>query len=184
MGARGPKPKPPELAVLEGGRGHRPVDLSAMFRPEVGLPAMPRHLSAEARKAWRRLTPELIRYNLLSAVDRDALAMLCQTIGRLELIERSLAGRQALLVEEGKDPADALVDYTPKGLRIQSVMYQVLNREMDKLRHLLAEFGLTPAQRARVTPAIRAQLKLFDGGAGGEPAEPATPADPQGWESF
>ena len=38
---------------------------------------------------------------------------------------------------------------------------------MDKLRHLLAEFGLTPAQRARVTPAIRAQLKLFDGGAGG-----------------
>ena len=51
VGARGPKPKPPELAVLEGGRGHRPVDLSAMFRPEVGLPAMPRHLSAEARKA-------------------------------------------------------------------------------------------------------------------------------------
>ena len=50
--------------------------------------------------------------------------MLCQTIGRLELIERSLAGRQALLVEEGKDPADALVDYTPKGLRIQSVMYR------------------------------------------------------------
>ena len=170
--------------MLEGGRGHRPVDLSAMFRPEVGLPAMPRHLSAEARKAWRRLTPELIRYNLLSAVDRDALAMLCQTIGRLELIERSIAGRQAMLVEEGKDPADALVDYTPKGLRIQSVMYQVLNREMDKLRHLLAEFGLTPAQRARVTPAIRAQLKLFDGGAGGEAAEPAAPADPQGWDSF
>lgn len=155
-----------------------------MFRPEVGLPSMPRHLGAEARKAWRRLTPELLRYNLLSTVDRDALAMLCQTIGRLEQIERSISGRQARLVEEGKDPADALVDYTPKGLRIQSVMYQVLNREMDKLRSLLAEFGLTPAQRARVTPAIRAQLKLFDGGAGGEPAAPADPAAPAGFAEF
>lgn len=184
MGARGPKPKPPELVALEGGRGHRPVDLSAMFRPEVGLPSMPKHLSAEARKAWRRLTPELLHYNLLSAVDRDALAMLCQTIGRLEQIERSIAGRQAKLVEEGGDPADALVDFTPKGLRIQSVMYQVLNREMEKLRHLLAEFGLTPAQRARVMPGIRAQLKLFDGGGDGKAADPAAPAEPAGFAEF
>ena len=155
-----------------------------MFRPEVGLPSMPRHLSAEARKAWRRLSPELLHYNLLSSVDRDALAMLCQTIGRLEQVERSIAGRQAQLVDDGKDPADALVDYTPKGLRIQSVMYQVLNREMEKLRHLLAEFGLTPAQRARVVPGIRAQLKLFDGGSGGEAATPASPAGPAGFAEF
>jgi hypothetical protein len=31
--------------------------------------------------------------------------MLCQTIGRLELVERSIAARQALLLEQGKDPA-------------------------------------------------------------------------------
>ena len=184
MGARGPVGKPPELKALEGGRGHRPIDLSAMFRPEVGLPSMPKHLSAEARKAWRRLTPELLHYNLISVVDRDALAMLCQTIGRLELIERSIAARQAQLVDEGKDAADALFDFTPKGMRIQSVTYQVLNREMDKLRHLLAEFGLTPAQRARVVPGIRAQLKLFDGGSGGEAATPASPAGPAGFAEF
>lgn len=187
MGARGPVGKPPELKALEGGRGNRPIDLSAIFRPEVGQPSLPKHLSPEARKAWKRLAPELLHYNLLSTVDRDALAMLCQTIGRLELVERSIAGRQALLLADGKDPADALVDYTPKGLRIQSVMYQVLNREMDKLRHLLAEFGLTPAQRARVMPGIRAQLKLFEGGAEGKPGEPAAPAEPatpQGWDSF
>jgi hypothetical protein len=64
-------------------------------------------------------------------------------------------------------------------MQVQSVMYQVLNREMEKLRHLLAEFGLTPAQRARVTTAIRAQLKLFDGG----PAE-AAPAEPAGFAEF
>lgn len=177
MGARGPKPKPAELQLLEGGRGHRPIDLSAVFRPQVGVPPAPKLLSAEGRKAWRRLTPELAHYNLISTVDRDALFMLCQTIGRLELVERSIGARQALLLSQGKDPAEALIGTTPKGMQVQSVMYQVLNRETDKLRHLLAEFGLTPAQRARVTTGIRAQLKLFDGGAGGEAAQPAAPAE-------
>lgn len=178
MGQRGPVGKPPELKALEGGRGHRPIDLTAMFRPEVAVPPAPKGLSAEGRKAWRRLTPELVRYNLVSLVDRDALFMLCQTIGRLELVERSIAARQALLVSQGSDPAEALIGLTPKGMQVQSVMYQVLNREMEKLRHLLAEFGMTPAQRARVSTAIRAQVPLFpiDGGKGGEPAEPAEPA--------
>jgi len=169
VGQRGPVSKPPELRALEGGRGHRPVDLTGLFRPEVGLPTPPKYLSAEARKAWKRLTPELIRYNLLSKIDGDALAMLCQTIGRLEIVERSIGASQARLIAEGKDPADSLIDMTPNGLRVQSAMYQVLNREMEKLRQLLSEFGLSPAQRARVTTAMRAQLHLFEGGT----AEPA-----------
>src|SRR6218665_593724 len=184
MGRRGPSPKPNELKVLEGGRGHRPIDLTSTFRPEVGLPSVPKHLSREARKAWKRLTPELIRYNLLSKVDADALAMLCQTIGRLELVETSLNKRQALLLAEGKDPADSLTERTPNGLSVQSGMYQVLNREMDKLRNLLAEFGLTPAQRARVTTAIRGQLTLFEGGGDGAPGEPVKPAAPTGFDNF
>lgn len=185
MGQRGFPPKPAELKVLEGGRGHRPINLSSLFRPEVGVPSIPKHLTREARKAWKRLTPELERYNLISKVDADGLAMLCQTIGRLEIIERSLSASQARLLADGKDPIEALFDSTPKGLRIQSVAYQVLNREMEKLRHLLAEFGLTPAQRARVTTAIRGQLQLFDGGAGdGKPAEPAEPAEPAGFSDF
>ena len=156
-----------------------------MFRPEVGLPAIPRHLGAGARKAWKRLTPELIRYNLLSTVDADALAMLCQTIARIELVEKSFAGRQALLAEQGKDPAESLLGATPNGMQVQHPLYQVLNREMEKLRHLLAEFGLTPAQRARVTPAIRAQLGLFDvNAAAGMPASTAEPAAPAGFAEF
>ena len=183
MGARGPVGKPPELKALEG-RGHRTLDLTSHFRPEVGLPTLPKQLTREARKAWKRLTPELLRYNLLSRVDGDALAMLCQTIGRLELIERSISARQAVLLADGKDPAESLIGLTPKGMQIQSVMYQVLNREMEKLRHLLAEFGLSPAQRARVSTAIRAQLTLFDGGKSGDPARPANPAEPAGFADF
>lgn len=161
MGLRGPKPKPPELKLLEGGRGHRPVDTSGLFRPEAGVPPMPRYLLPEARKAWRRLSAELVRYNVLSAVDREAFAMLCQTIGRLEVIERGLVARQTLLEEQGKDPLDAYQSSTPNGMRIQSVAYQMLNREQDKLHRLLGTFGLRPDARAAVTLAVRQQLALF-----------------------
>jgi P27 family predicted phage terminase small subunit len=178
----GPTAKPPELKALEGGRGHRPIDLTSMFRPEAGLPTIPRHLTREARKAWKRLTPELLHYNLLSKVDADALAMLCQTIGRIELIETSFNKRQALLVEQGRDPAEAYLGTTPNNMAVQHPLYQALNREMDKARNLLAEFGLTPAQRARVSTAIRAQASLFD--VNGEVARPTETARPAGFANF
>lgn len=185
MGARGPSPKPAELKVLEGNRGHRPLNLDQIFRPEVGVPDSPKWLMPGAKKAWRRLSVELVRYNLISKVDREAFAMLCQTIGRLELIEQSLMAKQAKLLAEGKDPADALVDVTPNGLRIQSVSYQLLNKEQSKLHGLLKTFGLRPDARASVTTAIRAQLQLFEGG-GGAPASPKndTPLEPRGFAEF
>jgi P27 family predicted phage terminase small subunit len=186
MGTRGPMAKPVELKLLEGNRGHRPIDVTSTFRPEVGLPDAPRWLLPEARKAWRRLSPELIRYNLLSKVDRDSFALLCQTVGRLEQIERSLASRQKTLLDAGKDPVDALLDRTPNGLQVQAAIYQLLNREQAKLHQMLASFGLRPDARARVTAGIRAQLQLFEGGPA-EPA-PATPGDgeelPQSFGDF
>jgi P27 family predicted phage terminase small subunit len=180
MGARGPAPKPLELRLLEGGRDHRPVDVSAVFRPAVEAPQPPKWMSREARKAWARLVPELLRYNLLAAVDRDALSMLCQTIGRLDLIERSLAGRQRLAEAAGGDPLDALLDTTPNGLKVQAAAYQILNREQAKLHKMLENFGLRPDARARVTPGLRAQLQLFEG----EQPAAGNAAKPDGWESF
>lgn len=162
MGARGPAPKPVELRLLQGNPGHRPLDLDGVFRPEVGLPDAPSWLSKEARKAWRRLSPELIRYNLISKVDQNAFAMLCQTIGRLELIERSIMARQQTFAAAGKDPVLALMDKTPNGLVIQSALYQVLNREQEKLQQMLSSFGMRPDARTRVTAGIRAQLQLFE----------------------
>ena len=165
MGARGPAAKPVELRVLDGNRGRRPID-TGEFRPQADVPDAPRYLSPDARKAWRRHSPELHHYSLLAKIDREAFALLCQTIGRVEMIERSLAARQALKVAEGKDPADALIDRTPNGLPIQSALYQILNREQAKLHQMLATFGMRPDARTRVTPGTRAQLKLFDGGQG------------------
>jgi P27 family predicted phage terminase small subunit len=190
MGSRGPQQKPVELKLLEGNRGNRPLDVTALFRPEVGVPDAPRWLMPAAKKAWRRLSAELVRYNLLSRVDREAFAMLCQTIGRLELIEASLMAKQSQLAAQEKDPVDALTDVTPNGLRIQSVTYQLLNREQSKLHGLLKSFGLRPDARTAVTAGIRAQLQLFEGGApaAGAPgsAGPQAPefGEPAGFSDF
>jgi P27 family predicted phage terminase small subunit len=191
MGLRGPAPKPVELKLLEGNRGNRPLDVTGLFRPEVGVPDAPKWLTAEARKAWRRLSVELVRYNLLSKVDREAFAMLCQTIGRLELIERAIAGRMAASVAAGRDATDALLASTPNGLQVQAAIYQVLNREQAKLHQLLSSFGLRPDARTKVTAAIRAQLQLFDGGHGAAPAGTAGQANaaatdelPRGFAEF
>lgn len=188
MGARGPRPKPAELLALEGGRGHRPINLDQTFRPEVGEPDIPRWISKEGRKAWKRLAAELLHYNLLSKVDREAFAMLCQTVGRLEQLELAFAGRIAQAIAGGKNPAEAtasaFVDSTPKGMAVQSALYQVLNREQAKLNSLLAEFGLTPAQRARVSTAIRTQASLFDVNADKPDTKPIDPNAPKGFSSF
>ena len=179
MGVRGPAAKPAELRVLEGNRGHRPLNLDQLFRPEVGAPEAPRWLNREARKAWRRLLPELLRYNLLSRVDRDSFAMLCQTIGRCEQLERAIGAEQERLIAAGQQPADALMQTTPGGMQVHAAVYQILNREQAKLHQLLAGFGLRPDARARVTAAVRAQLNLFDVNATPDPA-----AQPRGFAEF
>lgn len=186
MGARGPRSKPVELKVLEGNRGHRPIDIQALFRPEVGVPDAPKWLLPEARKAWRRLSAELVHYNVLSKIDRDAFAMLCQSIGRMELMERSVTSRCAVLTAADKDPGLAFFDKTPNGMVIQSALYQVLKREQESVYKLLESFGLRPDARAKVTTAIRAQLQLFEVGkpTGTDPQHQQPLAEPKGFADF
>ena len=129
---------------------------------------MPTNMSPQAQKAWKRLVPELTSYNLVSSVNSDALEELCETIGLLKILRRSINSKQALLVSQKDDPAKAIEDTTPNGMRIQSATYQAMNREREKLRTWLSEFGLTPAQAARVTTAVRVQPDLFDANKGAQ----------------
>lgn len=186
MGARGPVGKPLELQVLEGNRGHRPLNLDATFRPEVGLPTVPKDLTPDARKVWKRLAPELVRYNLMAVVYADTFEDLCETVATVKLLRRSIKGRMALLRDQSKDPAEAYEVRTPNGMPVQHPAYQTLKSERNHMHSLLGQFGLTPAQQARVTTAVRAQLKLFEGG-GQAPAPDGAdtpPSQPRGFADF
>jgi P27 family predicted phage terminase small subunit len=185
MGQRGPSPKPNELKLLEGNRGHRAIDLNSTFRPEVGMPSMPKGLSVGARKVFKRLGPELLRYNLMSVVYSDLFEDLCETIADVKELRHSLRARQTLLRSQGKDPAEAFEAITPGGMPVQHPRYQILKSERQMMYSLLAKFGLSPAEQASVTTAIRAQLKLFegDGGQGDKPTA-APSAKPTGFADF
>jgi P27 family predicted phage terminase small subunit len=183
MARTGPAPKPAELRALEGNRGHRAVDITGVFRPEVGLPPMPKDLSPGARKVWKRLSPELLRYNLLSTVYSDAFEDLCETISDVKMLRHALRARQALLRADGKPEADAWCVNTPNGMPVQHPLVLNLRNTRADMHRLIAQFGLTPAESARVTTAVRAQLQLFDNTGAAAAARPAG-STPTGFAEF
>lgn len=192
MSRPGPSAKPIELRALEGGAGgraHRPIDVTGLFRPEVGLPPLPKDLSAGARKVWKRLSPELLRYNLLSTVFSDAFEDLCETIADVKTLRRALRARQAQLRTQGRDEAEAWQVSTPNGMPVQSPLALNLRNARADMQKLLDKFGLSPAEQASVTACVRAQLQLFPGGGGddapGASASAKQPGDvPEGFSDF
>lgn len=109
---------------------------------DVARPERPDWLDAEGCAAWDRLCPLLERMRVLTVADQTALAVLCETWSRYRRVCAKLAetGEVYEVLEE---------DGRLKMLRRSP--YSVLQMELARsLRHMLAEFGLTPAARGRV----------------------------------
>lgn len=143
---RGRKPLPTNVKLLRGNPGKRQISLD-QFRPEARIPPCPKHLQGEAKREWARVTRLLDECAMIAAVDRGALAMLCTCWGRYvnaeEMIEK--AAEQA-------PGSHGLFVKSPNNFPVQSPWLAVSNRAMDMYRQWCAEFGITPAQRARVAP--------------------------------
>lgn len=174
-GTRGPLPKPAALRLLEGNAGKRTLDLTAGINPRIEVPSAPRHLSTEAKREWKRITPLLEELGLISGLDRTALALYCQAAGRLAELETAFNGMVARLVADGKDYADAVYEasyaVTPSGYAQQSVIVQLIGKHREQLNRYLMHFGLSPAARGRVQASNYVQPTLP-----GIDPKPETPA--------
>lgn len=186
MGARGPKPLPGNVHLLRGNPSKKSrADLADGVQPEVEIPNCPKHLLPEARKEWKRISPELEKLGLISKIDRPALALYCQAWAWLvwheSLLQRDirLAGErlvaheareaelQARALESGGDyepqaytGGDGFMLATPNGSLTYNphwVARRQYAREVDKF---LASFGMSPSSRGRVTASSN-QLPLF-----------------------
>jgi phage terminase small subunit len=62
------RPKPKELRLLEGNRGHRPIPETPQPRAEPKFPYAPRHLSEFAKKEWRTRGNELFHMRLITTL--------------------------------------------------------------------------------------------------------------------
>lgn len=172
MGLRGPKALPANVHLLRNNPSKKPLaSLFDEFRPEVDIPKVPPWLWAEAKKEWKRITPELKRYGLISQLDRAALVMYCQAWSEYVWLKQKLSeamanaeiGREAAKAQ-GKEwfgddgfkitTANGGFSYSPYGVAAK--------RAGDEVAKYLQAFGLSPSSRGRVTTGTSPQGKLFD----------------------
>lgn len=163
---------PSNVHRLRGNPSKKPAaDLLGEFQPEVELPSAPAWIWPEARKEWRRLGAELVRYGLISRLDRAALVLYVQAWAKMVWAEQRLAAAMKLAEEkrlaaeaEGKeyDGGDGVMVRTANGNTTYSHHWVVGRRAAEDVNRYLAAFGLSPAQRARVATSDNRQGTLFE----------------------
>jgi len=131
----GPPPQPLALRLLRGNTGKRRVPVERV-KPTPGAPC-PAQLSAAAKREWKRVTPELRRLGLLAQIDRAALAAYCEAWADFEWAIREARGGRRITT-------------AGNGTRILHPAMIIKRQAMDKIRQFAAEFGFTPAARARI----------------------------------
>ena len=135
----GPAPKPTALKRLQGNPGRRRLNANEP-QPRQGRVYCPRWLSPEAKREWRRVSGELTRLRLLTVVDQTALAIYCETFAEWRHACR-------VLDQEG------YTYVTDKGYVGQHPMVAVKHKAGTLIKAFLAEFGMTPASRSRISIA-------------------------------
>jgi len=143
MTARGTKPTPSALRVLEGGgqaAGLRGVQV------EANLPDPPKWLRKEGVAEWRRLGPRLVALGLLSDFDRATFAAYCQAWGTVEALETLAAAMR----KKEKDELAGIVAKTAAGNVIHHPLASTIAKARAEMLRIATEFGLTPSARARI----------------------------------
>lgn len=149
-GQRGPKPKPAHMHLINGNPSKKSLAaLQDGTRIPVSVPNMPKHLDRVAKAEWIRISEELRKLGLVSEIDMAALAVYCVAYSRWVKAELMLK----------KEQEAALIETTPSGYKQIGPWLQISNRAVEQMHKFLAEFGMTPSARNRVT--ISPQGDLF-----------------------
>jgi P27 family predicted phage terminase small subunit len=137
---RGRKPKPAALKLIRGNPGRRRVNTREPS-PPAEPPSCPKHLTAEGRREWQRITAHLRDMGLLAACDRAALASYCVLWARWVKAEQTIRSQGELLKAR------------KTGTAYPNPWLSVAQRSMILMLKFSTEFGLTPSSRTRVRSA-------------------------------
>ena len=147
MGKRGPKPTPTHILNLRGSwRGKDRPDSGI----EPSLPEMPKWLSADAKKEWKNVMPDLDALGILQRVDVAIIAMYCTDYVEFQaaydecekLTTRFISvGREMGKDENGKD----IVKKT--GRVCKHPLFAFRDAAYARLIKSCGELGLSPASR-------------------------------------
>lgn len=152
----GPPKKPTALKILEGNPGHQKLNTHEP-KPPVKVPPPPKHLGPEAKRVWRRIGPKFAALGVMAEVDEAAFAILCESYAAW-----------CHLIEKAREHGPIVKMH---GQMVPNPYLARADREAERVRKLLVEFGGSPAARARLavdgapsTPAD--DLEQFLEGAG------------------
>jgi P27 family predicted phage terminase small subunit len=109
--------------------------------PQPEIPACPPHLQGEAREEWQRMGERLFEHGLLTEIDGPALALYCQAWERWVEAEENLR-KYGVVIK------------SPNNFPMPSPYLAIANQAMAQMIRLLAEFGMSPSSRSRVTKAV------------------------------
>jgi P27 family predicted phage terminase small subunit len=153
---RGRKPKPTRLKIITGNPGKRPLNQDEPM-PEPLVPDCPPELSAAAQREWLRLTYELSKLRVLTALDRAALAAYCAAYA-LWAEATEAVGKYGVMIK------------SPTGFPIQSPYLSIANRQVEIMMRVASEFGFTPASRGRISVPTDEEPTLFSNTIGSNPS--------------
>jgi P27 family predicted phage terminase small subunit len=106
-------------------------------------------LSLVARQEWERLTAELAKLNLITHLDRGALAAYCAAYG--------LWAEAMVQIQKY-----GTMVKSPSGYPMQSPYIGLANRQAELMMRISSEFGFTPASRSRISAPPPDQLPLLE----------------------
>lgn len=99
---------------------------------------MPRHLKAEGKAEWKRITSELESMGILGTVDRAALTLYIHSW-------------QIWIESADKVNTLGVIVAAPKTkVPMQNPYLSIANKAHEQIAKLLVEFGLTPSSRTRM----------------------------------
>ena len=134
----GRKPTPTRLKLIAGNPGHRPVNTN---EPKPGVKKSirpPAHLSKAAKQEYRRIAAQLQPLGLLTEIDARALELYADTYALwCEATEK--VGKVGIVIKTGT------------GFPMVNPYLQVAQQASKRMQSLLAEFGMTPSSRSRVS---------------------------------
>lgn len=142
MAPRGRKPLPTAMHELSGAYQKNPKRRKKK-EPAApkDSPTCPRYLDRLAKNEWRHVTGLLEKMNVLSAADKSALAIYCETYSEWrKAIEMCKQYGAWQVIKNSRGEIDTK----------RHEWDRVRERTADACRRWLTEFGLTPSARTRL----------------------------------
>jgi P27 family predicted phage terminase small subunit len=141
------------LKIVAGNPGCRPLNKHEPQPPRARL-APPAYLTPVGKTAWRKMAALIDRMGILTEVDAPALESLCEVYAELRSARATIAAAGGQLTYETTNQAG--------GVMIRARPEMALIADADRRFAMwCARFGLTPADRSRVSARLSEDSNPF-----------------------